>query len=287
MPCNLCGSDDHRFLFSKIKRRVEFSVVSCKNCGFMFMNPMITEKKMADVYTSEYYDNYDYETRDEKKRNVADRRNIATFERIMRITGLQKGNLLDVGCAAGFFLKSIKDRYSQWNLAGCDVSEQAVKTGISQHNFDLRKGEIVDCKYDAKSFDLITMREVIEHVAKPMKSLNEINRILKESGFLVVQTGNMRSIVALILGKRHFYFDSVHVSYFSLKTLKYALANSGFKVIYVGPIQFSQESKLAENGFNLRVWGKLQLLRFLSKLTIGNFSVMGGMFVVAKKVREP
>jgi 2-polyprenyl-3-methyl-5-hydroxy-6-metoxy-1,4-benzoquinol methylase len=51
-------------------------------------------------------------------------------------------------------------------------------------------------------FDLINMIQVIEHVYDLDKALQNVARLLKEDGLVLVESWNMKSIVARMMGKR-------------------------------------------------------------------------------------
>jgi len=278
--CNLCNSNNFKWLFQKDSCGVRFNIVKCKNCGFIYMNPMITKKSLEKLYPSEYYHNILQPFKLGKK-ELVHLSNKSTFQKITKITKLNKGNLLDVGCAAGAFLYSIKKEYPDWNVFGCDISKKCIKFGKKTFDLKLKAGEIKDCKYRDNFFDVITMREVIEHTPKPMEDLKEMNRILKIGGFIFIRTGNMESLIAKIKGKNHFYYVPVHSSYFSKKTIKMALEKSGFNVLKITGIHYSEEDKLKAFGFDIKTWLKLAGLKSLYK-----FGFLGGMNVFAQKIEN-
>lgn len=282
--CNLCGSDTSEFMFLKEARGVNFNVVRCKQCKFIFMNPMITKEGLKKIYTDNYYENFDLSRKPEANEKLYHTINTATFKYITKITGIHDGNLLDVGCALGYFLDSVRRTRTGWRLFGCDISKESITLGRKKLNLDLRVGEIKDCKYPDNFFDIVTMREVIEHIRDPVEALREINRILKKGGFIVITTGNLDALIPRIRGKKNFYYDSVHVSYFSIKTIKDALRSSGFKVFRIDPYFYTQRAVLSEEGFNIRDWLTLLKLKALDIFRIGNFSIMGGMLVFAQKL---
>ena len=286
IDCRLCSSENWKPMFRKQHKDMEFQIVRCNNCGFIFMNPMLTEEGIKKVYNSEYFHDYSSSVIDEKDRKSANIFYHYLLKKIEKQTGMNKGNLLDIGCATGLFLDSVKKANPGWRLYGCDTSRECVELGRKGLKLNLKVGEIENCNYPENFFELVTMFEVIEHIRSPMTSLKEINRVMKKGGYLVIQTGNNDSLISKIYGKKHSYFIIYHVSYFSLKTIKMALEKNGFNVIKIGGIHYSQEVQLSELGFNVKIYLKLLGLKALEKIKIGNFAVMGGMTVFAQKVKD-
>ena len=74
------------------------------------------------------------------------------------------------------------------------------------------------------------MIKVIEHLMNLVKAVEKYYDALKNGGLLVVQTGNIESISAGLLGKKWFYFLLGHLNYFSPRTLHSVLENKKFKI---------------------------------------------------------
>jgi ubiquinone/menaquinone biosynthesis C-methylase UbiE len=76
-------------------------------------------------------------------------------------------------------------------------------------------------------FDLVFMNHALEHVADIVAVMNEVHRILRPGGRLVVQVPYFRCIDA--------YTDPTHTHFFTAGTLDYFVAHSGLsKYAYSG-----------------------------------------------------
>ena len=59
--CNLCGQNDTKLLFKSKDRRVNtknktiFSVVQCKNCGLVYVNPQPSYEELKEFYGENYF----------------------------------------------------------------------------------------------------------------------------------------------------------------------------------------------------------------------------------------
>jgi 2-polyprenyl-3-methyl-5-hydroxy-6-metoxy-1,4-benzoquinol methylase len=246
VPCNLCGADDTAPMM-EIKG---FHIVRCRKCGLLYVNPRYREETLREIYTEDYYDHdgisngrefygYDDYLRDEENIRI-------TFAKRLRTIGslANKGKLLDVGCATGFFLDLA--RGDGWEVVGTEVAQFGARYARERFGLDIRLGTLAGLRFDSQAFDVVTMWDVIEHVLDPMAELREVHRILRQGGLLSIITPDAGSLLARLLGQRWEEFRRVreHVYFFSKQTLGKMLHKAGFeilrtesadKVFYLGP----------------------------------------------------
>ena len=98
-------------------------------------------------------------------------------------------NLLDVGCASGYSTIFFKNKAR--NVYGVDVIKKLIEEGKKKYkniNFKLIKSEKLPFKSDF--FDVVTILDVLEHVNKDNLMINEIYRVLKKDGILILSVPN-------------------------------------------------------------------------------------------------
>ena len=129
------------------------------------------------------------------------------------VEAAKTATLLDLGCDDGaVMLERVKDKIETPLIYGLDVSKQKValakKRGI--------KAEVANLEhpfpYANNSFDLVTANQIIEHLVNVDGFLQNIHRVLKPGGYLILSTENLSSwhnIAALLLGWQAF---SQHLS---------------------------------------------------------------------------
>lgn len=153
---------------------------------------------------------------------------------------LKGKNILDFGCFDGTFLSRIKNRNNRFY--GIDASDYAVRKAkkkniaVKQFFFD-DKAKI---PFKDKFFDMIIAGEIIEHIYDTDYFLQELKRILKPCGYLLISTPNVASLgrrLWLLLGKNPIIElspndkESVgHIRYFTFETLKGLLEKYGLKI---------------------------------------------------------
>ncbi len=147
--------------------------------------------------------------------------------------------MLDVGCAYGYLLERFPEPFQKYGL---DVSEHAIEVAqkrVPKGTFVLGNLEVkLPLKPDF--FTVITANDVLEHVQKPQKALENLFKLLKEDGILYITTPNKNKARELLYTK----FDSMehHISLLSHQELKDLLEAVGFTIIdhwtYVNPLTF-------------------------------------------------
>jgi 2-polyprenyl-3-methyl-5-hydroxy-6-metoxy-1,4-benzoquinol methylase len=106
---------------------------------------------------------------------------------IARATESAGLSLLDVGCGVGTFL--LQAQREGWKVSGLELSPSVAAYARERNGLDVSSISIESTtKFSAQSLDVITLFGVIEHLANPRRAVDECARILRPSGFLVLQT---------------------------------------------------------------------------------------------------
>lgn len=89
-------------------------------------------------------------------------------------------SLLDLGCGNGFLLWRVCQERPGLKLAGVDVKPPAARDG-----FEFVEANIEALPFPDRSFDVITMNHVLEHLLNPEAVLREIRRVARRA-FIIV-----------------------------------------------------------------------------------------------------
>lgn len=166
-----------------------------------------------------------------------------------------KRNFLDLGCGPGFVSSAINDE--NWNKYGLEVSKKAVEIA-KKFIPNMHLGPLKSNTYPEEFFDLILCWHVIEHVKNPIKFIENIHKILKTHGHLVVSTPNFDSGAARrFKDKYRMLYDPTHISLFSDFSLKQMLEDFGFIVDYIDYPFFETEYFTKENLLRLFATSKI------------------------------
>jgi SAM-dependent methyltransferase len=102
-------------------------------------------------------------------------------------------DVLDVACGRGALLLELRRRLPNCKLSGADIAESSVESvralGITAVHADLA----ATLPFEDESFDCVVFGEVIEHLVDPDFALQELSRILRVNGTLLVTTPNLAS----------------------------------------------------------------------------------------------
>lgn len=231
--CVVCGSDKYKIIIKPNKKVDDPTkiisasggvmgtqqVVKCPSCGLSYVNPRIISKKVINSYS---------EADDSLYASQAEGR-INTFKESLNFIekySPKKGKILDVGAAAGFFLKVAKN--SGWTTHGVEPSKWSVNFANKNYKVNVFQGVLKDAKFKDNFFDVVTMWDVLEHVPNPTEELNEIYRVLKPGGLLVINYPDFGTPLAKLAGAKWWFLLSVHLFYFDKSSMTKILSKCGF-----------------------------------------------------------
>lgn len=230
--CNLCGSNNFKVVEED---QLPFRVLKCENCSLVFVHPHPDHIELKEHYNKGYYSEWVDVQREKRIRMWSDR-----LKKLRKFRS--GGKLLDVGCGEGAFLQLATK--GGWEISGTEMSSYAAEYAADILGVDIFCGELPDAGYPDNSFEVVTLWHVLEHVTDPNNYLNEIYRILKPDGLLVVAVPNVNNLVMQIayrIFKRQrmklFSKDEkeVHLYHFSPITVKAYLEKAGFNCLRISP----------------------------------------------------
>ena len=147
---------------------------------------------------------------------------IATEQVLSQLSG---GRILDIGTGDGAFLKSLDKRWQTYAIEGSDTMREYLRQR-DIHCFDSLDNAIQEA---AGTFTVVTMFQVLEHIAEFDAFLGGCWKLLKPGGFIVI---------AVPFGEATFFQESMtgcadmtpnHPNKWSPKALDIALRRAGFE----------------------------------------------------------
>lgn len=182
---------------------------------------------------------------------------------------MKEGSLfLDVGCGTGYSLKKAKEDL------GCKcfgVDPVPNRSGVHFNNNDLLNiSEAIAEKlpFRNKSFDIVFSSHVLAHVSDQSAALQEMKRVLKDNGILVlsVPTATMAYIrfISMVLFTTHQRIARVLLKPF-INT-----GNMRFKHIFLPPSNSNPDNTILRDLFNYRLknWSKIIVKEFTIKKVV-------------------
>ena len=208
----------------------EFSFVRCSACGVLYLNPRPAVSELSKIYPPEYapyhFDNNTSFT--VRIRNWLETRKAKAFLKIIPETA----EILDGGCGGTSFLNALRQAGPPgWHLWGNDFDTAALER-IKKENFNALPGRFEELSGFDNFFDVIFLKQVIEHLARPVDVMSSAAKMLKPGGYLVVDTPNENAWDAKWFAGRYWggYHFPRHWTLFNRKALSQLGQKVGLEV---------------------------------------------------------
>jgi SAM-dependent methyltransferase len=266
--CDLCRSDDsevivrQRDLLLNVTEE-QFSIVRCRRCGLIYLNPRPARDLLGSFYPPVYYPPVSGKERSPVTRQAkkisgrlkrwvledyygypSDRaapwwqplRKVLVWpDKTWRelkgrypLPWRGEGKVLDIGCGAGGNLKTLQDQ--GWQPYGIEISEIAAQHARELIHGPIHTGTVESAPFPPGSFDLVFMSHSLEHLPSPLDALRRIYRLLKDDGLLVIKVPNVHSWEFKVFGRWWFPLDPPrHFYHFDRNSLTAALERAGFR----------------------------------------------------------
>jgi SAM-dependent methyltransferase len=228
--CNaIINCNEEKLLFFE---KNGYYIMECKKCSHRFLDIPNVEDHLEKVYSDDYF----FGGKDTGYPNYLDQKDIILnygikYAKIVA-EHTKPGKVLDIGCAAGFILKGFEQ--GGWNCTGIEPNETMVCYGRKELNLCINTGGLETFE-TTETFDLINMIQVIGHFYDLDRAMLKVNSLLNANGLVLVESWNMQSTVARLMGKNWpEYSPPSVVNWFSGDTLTQLFDFYGFEVIDQG-----------------------------------------------------
>lgn len=230
VTCPLCGASDSDVIFRTndlfLGGTEIFTMVRCSRCTLAYLNPRPGLERLGDFYPDDY-DKYSSLAQalwvrwaDSLYNRWYVRRLVDSFPR--------GASVLDVGCGDGVLLGAFKR--AGFAATGVEPKQKACDIIERLHKIPVHCGELKDAAFSTSSFDLVTLIHVLEHLPDPRGTLQEVHRILKPGGRLIVEVPNHDCLEYGIFGRYAYgWHIPRHLLHFNPKTLREMLTSGGFE----------------------------------------------------------
>jgi len=192
----------------------------CLQCDSIFADVSESDESVTDLY-DHYYDHAGFQIPPTVAASLE--KVVGSFERFR-----QTGRFLDIGYGEGGLLRIAQKH--EWNCYGLEVSPQALEYG-QRRGWTVSSNGEADERFAAEGFDVVSMIELIEHVADPNSFLKSAARWLRPGGLLYITTSNAGSLNKRLLGIEWSVFcPPEHITIWTARGLSSALKRAGFDV---------------------------------------------------------
>lgn len=224
--CYLCGSAEYIIRPGKVRDNDALGVLECQNCGLVRLSSFshIYDGFYAESGMHTQFDFYAWRLEtawDDNRR----------FDYLRRI--IEDKSVLDFGCGNGGFL--LRAREVAKDIAGVEL-EEAVKSYLQEERIAIYK-KIDDVE---RTFDIVTLFHVLEHIEDPCLMLNKILSKMDKGGTMIVEVPNANDALLTLFKNNafaEFTYWSCHLYLYTVETLKAIARKCNMRVNYIKQIQ--------------------------------------------------
>lgn len=235
--CPVCGSDQRKTI-----RRATFDPLTidssdfritdnrygqcwtfkrCLSCRMVYADPAPQAEDLIRFYSGLDDGEYGQE---------ADGRaqNFHTILNALSKMPLGGKRLLDIGSANGLFVYLA--RQEGYLAEGIEPAASLVNEAEKRYGIELFNGTLDGFPRQSESWDIVTLLDLIEHIADPAAFLRQVNGLMSDGGLLVIVTPDIDSLAARLMQRRWWHHRIAHIQFFPLKTMNRLLQDCGFEI---------------------------------------------------------
>jgi SAM-dependent methyltransferase len=128
-------------------------------------------------------------------------------------------SILDIGCGSAWLARHFPF------YTGIDTSPEAVRVA-TEKGYAVLQGDVSDVlPFGDASFDAVVMKDLLEHLADPVKTVREAHRVLKPTGRVFACSPD---------AQRWVWDDYTHRRPFTRRGFRRLFADQGFEVLRCG-----------------------------------------------------
>ena len=208
-------------------------VLDCLACGFAHFWPRPTAAELAAYYARAFYETHgpadwaDKEDAEQGYWRIEHDDRLATF---VALLDRPSGRLLDVGCGSGWLLA--RAAACGWDVLGVEPSEAMAARAATRA--PVLRAVFPAPEVTARApFDVVHVKQVLEHVDDPAAFLAAVRAVLAPGGVVCIEVPNdfnpLQRAACTALGKPPWWVVyPVHLNYFRFDSLERLLRRGGF-----------------------------------------------------------
>lgn len=249
IKCKICGFpiDNHTFIIKEmmIGRMDKFEYIECPHCKSLQLIEI--PEDMSEYYNQNYYsmgkeNNFYRFILYHLNRHYLEKDFLGKLfnyfvdgnEKIFKLMNCLLRNdlitynsqILDIGCGEGTFLQELSDL----GFDNLDGMEPFIEKQINNENFTIFKS-FLDDFYPKKQYDLIFLKDSLEHMDNPYQNLLNVKRLLKDDGYMIISIPVKTDYFWSLYGVNWFQLDAPrHFVTFTLDGFKILLKSLNLEI---------------------------------------------------------
>lgn len=257
VPCVLCGRDGadvvrvggdrlrgadlrsdesaHRHRHQRCRQPDAFTLVRCRGCGLVYLDPRPTAAEIGHYYPDDYHTARGTGGPAQRLEDAWRRRQFGEVARWLARLRPGRGRLLDIGCGSGELLEALRE--DGWRVSGVEPSARSAEIARAQRGLDVQTAAFDDAALPEASYNAVVFAAVLEHLHDPLAALARARRLLAPDGLVAVLfLPRYDAPQARLFGPRWIGLDLPrHLYQFETNTFAAVARKAGLRVIAAEP----------------------------------------------------
>jgi SAM-dependent methyltransferase len=190
--------------------------------------------------------------------------------------------ILDLGCGEGHITEAIRCKWPRAELCGFDYSLTAIEIARQRYpSIDFAVADAYDIPYGPATIDATVMNNLWEHLPDPMRLLDQIRRVLKPGGYVIISTPSryrFENLVRAAFGQPIAFMSKHHVTEYTVGQVVEQMRFGGFEVIA------RESSRITSEGWSWKWRAGKAALGWWLRRAHSHHSLESTVFYLARKV---
>lgn len=254
VTCDRLSATSYKFGREYIRLPEEgISLIRCHNCGLIYKTKVPSRFYLAQIFARQAHNEWN-----DKYKFVSEKR---LFQNLVKKNSF---DLLDVGPSNGGLLKSCSDL--EGRRSGLDIIKHPNLDNYLCGEFINGLIDDVDLEWSKNPYEIVALFDVLEHSYKPYQAFRNLNNLVKDSGYVVIETGDADSAWPRKYGISNWWYANLfeHHVFWTEKSLRFMTDKFEFKMLHL--IKKTHKScKLASGILHIKNIWKIGLYKLFPK----------------------
>jgi SAM-dependent methyltransferase len=234
-PCPLCHETRTQRIFKRFRFGREWSLTRCSVCGLHFTEPPPTPEDLFVFYGGSYH----LGLREAGGTEGAFGEKYRSYIQFIRGQVPPGSSTLDIGCATGLFPKMLQEL--GYRSEGVEFNADSAKWGQEHFHVSIHQGTLDTLLERGRTFDFISMTDVLEHTVSPPDEVRKVRRLLNRGGHFMVTFPDILSASSRYLrvlsswARREWIWETCHIPLhtweFTYPTAVRLFTENGFSLV--------------------------------------------------------